>query len=103
MTRDTKIGVDCAWSHINTICAGVPPGAPSDHVYVSPHACIFVPVTIGDGATIAACTLVLCDVPAGHTAIGVPARILPKFSVQRFRSDNVPSPGPALAITESRQ
>jgi hypothetical protein len=36
-------------------------------------------VTIGDGATIAARTLVLCDVPSGHTAIGVPARILPTF------------------------
>ena len=95
VTRDTKIGVDCALSQINTIGAGVTPGAPriGDHVYVSPHACIFGPVTIGDGATIAACTLVLCDVPAGHTAIGVPARILPKFSVQRFRNDSVPSPG----------
>jgi serine O-acetyltransferase len=93
VTRDTKIGVDCALSHINTIGAGVTPGAPriGDHVYVSPHSCIFGPVTIGDGATIAACTLVLCDVPSGHTAIGVPARVLPKFSVQRFRNENAPS------------
>jgi serine O-acetyltransferase len=92
VTQGTKIGVDCALSQINTIGAGVAGsagGAPKigDHVYISPHACVLGPVTIGDGATIAACTLVLSDVPAGHTAIGVPARILPKFSVQRFRND----------------
>jgi serine O-acetyltransferase len=97
VTRDTKIGVDCVLSQINTIGTGVAGsagGAPQigDHVFVSPHACVLGPVMIGDGATVAACTLVLCDVPAGHTAIGVPARILPKFSVQRFRNDAVPSP-----------
>jgi serine O-acetyltransferase len=95
--RGTKIGVDCALSQINTIGAGVSGnagGSPKigDHVYIAPHACVLGPVTIGDEATIAACTLVLCDVPAGHTAIGVPARILPKFDVQRFRNDHVASP-----------
>jgi serine acetyltransferase len=49
-------------------------------------------VTIGDGATIAASSLVLSDVPAWHTAIGVPARVLPRFKVQTFRTDNIPTP-----------
>jgi serine O-acetyltransferase len=92
--ENTKIGVDCALSQICSIGAGATPGAPSigDHVYMSPHSCILGPVTIGDGATIAACSLVLSDVPAGHTAMGVPARVLPRFKVQGFRTDYNPTP-----------
>lgn len=93
VTQDAKIGVDCVLSQINTIGTGVTPGAPNigDHVYIGPHTCILGPVRIGDGSTIAPCSLVMSDVAAGHTAIGVPARTLPKFSVQRFRNDIVPS------------
>jgi serine O-acetyltransferase len=91
--ENTRIGVDCALSHVCSIGAGVAPGAPKigDHVYIAPHTCILGPVTIGDGSTIAPCSLVLSDVPAGHTAIGVPARIVPRFNVQGFRKDNVSS------------
>jgi len=49
-------------------------------------------VIIGDEATVATAamnSLVVSDVPAGHTAIGVPARILPRFEVQEFRKDNI--------------
>jgi serine O-acetyltransferase len=35
-------------------------------------------VTIGDGAMIAANSLVIDNVPPGSTAIGVPAKILPR-------------------------
>lgn len=35
-------------------------------------------VTIGDGAKIGANAVVLCDVPASSTAVGIPARILGK-------------------------
>ena len=91
--ESATIGVDCTLSQINTIGAGAS-GRPKigDHVYVAPHACILGAVTIGDGATIAACSLVLSSVPAGHTAIGVPARIVPRLNVQCFRADNVPPP-----------
>jgi serine O-acetyltransferase len=101
--ENARIGVDCALSHVCSIGAGVAPGAPKigDHVYIAPHTCIFGPVRIGDGSTIAACSLVMSDVPAGHTAIGVPARSLPRFNVQGFRKDNVSSlasnGGPAAA------
>ena len=94
--EQARIGVDCTLSQVNTIGAGLASSRPTigDHVYVGPHACIVGGVTIGDGATIAACSVVLSDVPAGNTAIGVPARIVPAFNVQRFRSDNVASPSP---------
>jgi serine O-acetyltransferase len=91
---NTRIGVDCTLSQVCSIGAGVTPGAPKigDHVYIAPHTCILGPVRIGDGSTIAPCSLVVSDVAAGHTAIGVPARIVPRFNVQGFRNDLVPSP-----------
>lgn len=92
VTEGVRIGADCVLSQICAIGAGATPGVPNigDHVYISPHSCILGPVTIGDGATIAASSLVLSDVPAGHTAIGVPARILPRFKVQSFRTNSPP-------------
>jgi serine O-acetyltransferase len=44
-------------------------------VFVGCHASVLGGVRIGDGARIAANTLVISDVPAGAVAIGVPARI----------------------------
>jgi len=86
-----KIGVDCVLGHLCTIGAGPTPGCAKigDHVYISPHSCILGPVTIGDGAMIAASSLVLSDVPAGHTAIGVPARILPRFKGEQAGGERV--------------
>ena len=93
VARHTKIGVDCTMSQICSIGSDITPGTPEigDYVYIAPHACVLGPVTVGDEATISSCSLVLSDVSAGHTAIGVPARIVPPFDVQRFRKDNVPS------------
>ncbi len=92
VTRDTRIGADCTISQICSIGSDITPGAPNigDFVYIAPHACILGPVTIGDEATISPCSFVLSNVPAGRTAIGVPARIIPAFDVQRFRSDGTP-------------
>jgi len=47
-----------------------------DDVYIGAGARILGPVTIGDGASIGANAVVLTDVPAGATAVGVPARII---------------------------
>lgn len=53
-------------------------GAPriGNDVFIGVGARILGPVTIGDGATIAANSLVVTDVPAGSTAVGVPARVM---------------------------
>jgi serine acetyltransferase len=57
------------------------------------------PIRIGDNAKIGANAVVLADVPDNHTAIGVPARIIPqkpppkKGSGVRGRSRPVESDG----------
>lgn len=53
-------------------------GAPTigNSVYIGAGAKILGPVTVGDGARIAANSLVITDVPPGATAIGVPARMM---------------------------
>ncbi len=78
---DTKIGADCALNHMCTIGAGPRPGGTTigDHVFIGCHSSIIGKVTIGDGAMIAANSLIISNVPAGCTAIGVPAKILPKM------------------------
>ena len=54
------------------------PGVPrlGNNVFVGAGAKILGGISIGDGARIAANSLVVCDVPAGATAVGVPARVL---------------------------
>lgn len=47
-------------------------------VYIGAGAKVLGPVTIGDGAQIGANAVVLADVPAGATAVGVPAKLVVK-------------------------
>jgi serine O-acetyltransferase len=91
----TKIGADCALHDGVTIGAGPRPGGAviGDHVYLGCHASIIGAVTIGDDATVAANSSVISDVPAGCTAIGVPAKILPVIVRRR--------PSPACAPPEA--
>lgn len=46
-----------------------------DGVVIGAGAVVLGPVVIGDGSTVAANSLVTCDVPAGATALGVPAQV----------------------------
>jgi serine O-acetyltransferase len=73
----TIMGADCAIHHVVTIGAGPTPGGAriGDHVLIGCHSTIIGAVTIGDYSVIAANTLVLANVPANSTAIGVPARV----------------------------
>lgn len=68
-----------------------PLGAPTlgNRVNVGAGAKILGRVRIGDDAEIGANAVVLCDVPAGALAVGVPARIIERRAV-------VPQPDPAV-------
>ncbi|MFN0030066.1 MAG: serine O-acetyltransferase [Acidimicrobiales bacterium] len=46
-----------------------------DHVFVGAGARVLGPISVGDGARIGANAVVISDVPAGATAVGVPARV----------------------------
>ena len=80
-----RIGADCALHHVCTIGSGPQLGAANigDHVFIGCHSSIIGTVTIGDGATIAANSLVIDHVPAGFTAIGVPAKMRPNMASRR--------------------
>ena len=53
-----------------------------DDVFVYAGAKVLGNVTVGNGATVGANAVVLADVPAGYTAVGVPARLLPPKSIR---------------------
>jgi serine O-acetyltransferase len=63
---------------------GGKPGVPSvgDNVVLGTGAKILGAVTIGDNVTVGANAVVLQDVPAGMTAVGVPARIIPSVDAR---------------------
>jgi len=77
---DVVIGSHCDLAHHVTLgTRGVgSQGVPrlGDSVYVGTNAVLIGPIWIGDGARIAANSLVTRDVPAGATAMGVPAQIV---------------------------
>jgi serine O-acetyltransferase len=53
-----------------------------DDVFIGAGAKILGAITVGDGARVGANAVVVCDVPAGATAVGIPARV------------NTPNPAP---------
>jgi serine O-acetyltransferase len=75
----SKIGANCTLRHGVTIGNKHDGGAApilEDDVNVGAYAQILGGIRIGKGARIGALSLVLQDVPAGATAVGIPARIL---------------------------
>lgn len=68
-----RIGPNCLFLQQVTVVAEVKIGG---HVDIGAGAKIIRPVTIGDHAKIGANAVVLCNVPAGATAVGVPAKII---------------------------
>jgi serine O-acetyltransferase len=83
---NSTIGAGCLLRHGVTI-GNLQPGGPTpvlgDGVELGAYAQVLGAVRIGDGARIGAMSVVLCDVPAGATAVGVPARILVPAELRR--------------------
>jgi serine O-acetyltransferase len=87
VSGDTVIGDDVTLRHGVTLGlrrTGVP-GAPviGNGVDIGAGAKILGHVRIGDGAVIGANAVVLCDVPPGALAVGIPARIKHRRPVLR--------------------
>jgi serine O-acetyltransferase len=78
---DARIGKRVGIMHGVTIGTNMGPGVPTigDDVFIGCNASILGGVTIGNGARIAANSLVITDVPEGAVAIGVPAKVMPDF------------------------
>ncbi|WP_319409031.1 hypothetical protein [uncultured Desulfosarcina sp.] len=78
---DVKIGAQCTLRHGVTIgnrIEGGPVPVIGDSVDIGAYAQILGGIKIGSGAKIGAMSVVLNDVPAKATAVGIPARILRK-------------------------
>lgn len=75
---EAKIGVNCLIFQQVTIGMGTVPGLPviGGHVDIGAGAKILGGVKIGDHAKIGANAVVLQDVPAHGTAVGIPAKII---------------------------
>lgn len=78
------IGDDCMIMQQVTIGQLSSSHAPvvGSQVYIGAGAKILGEVAIGDRARIGANAVVLCNVPADWTAVGVPARLIPPKSIQ---------------------
>ncbi|TVP72213.1 MAG: serine acetyltransferase [Rhodobacteraceae bacterium] len=79
----TVIGPNCLIFQQVTLGARGLDGVPhiGGHVDIGAGARILGPVRIGDHAVIGANAVVICDVPPGHVARGVPARVYPRRDV----------------------
>ena len=76
---ETKIGANCTLRQGVTIGnrhEGGPVPVLEDDVDLGAYAQVLGGVRIGRGAKIGAMSVVLCDVPCGATAVGVPARVI---------------------------
>lgn len=76
---DSRIGARVRLYGNNTVGTVNDDGYPTieDDVRIGAGARILGPIRVGAGARIGANAVVLTDVPAGHVAVGIPARILP--------------------------
>lgn len=92
---DAVFGDRVGVMHGVTIGCNMGPEAPviGDDVFIGCNASVLGGITIGNGARIAANSLVISDVPPGAIAIGVPARATADATRLRFKSPPPASEG----------
>jgi serine O-acetyltransferase len=61
-------------------------------VVVGTHACILGPIHVGDGAKVGSNSVVVRDVPAGSTVVGVPGRLGSRRSARHLDHADLPDP-----------
>ena len=74
-----RIGANCTLRQGVTIGNRVDDGPVpvlGDDVNLGAYAQVLGGIHVGDGASVGAMSVVLTDVPPGHTAVGIPARII---------------------------
>lgn len=99
----TVFGDRCGIMHGVTIginMTGKPPVIGND-VFIGCLSSVLGEITIGDGARIAANSLVISNVPPGAVAMGVPAKVFPGLASTHLRSKVQASPVPLPVERES--
>lgn len=74
--REAQLGSHCSVYSVSTIDGKAGPVTIGDRACIGAHTVIMPGVTIGEGATVGACSFVNRDVPPGAVVAGVPARPL---------------------------
>jgi serine O-acetyltransferase len=76
LTPKSSIGADCALHHTVTLGADENGEGPvvGDSVMFGCHSCAIGPVKIGNGVKVGSGAVVVKDIPANTTAVGVPAK-----------------------------
>lgn len=69
-----------------------------DHVFVGAGAKIIGPVQIGSRCRIGANAVVLCDIPDGATAVGIPAKVVRRRSASDLAREDEPAPEAACEL-----
>lgn len=66
------------------------------NVVIGSNACVLGPINIGDGAKIGSGSVVVKDVPAGATVVGIPGKVVEKDIMRKlvldFEHGNLPDP-----------
>ena len=95
-----EIGNDCTLYHGVTLGGtgketGKRHPTVGNNVFIGTHAQLLGSFTVGDNSKIAAGSVVLCDIPADSTAVGIPARVV-RVRGERVANDldqvHIPSP-----------
>lgn len=101
----TTVGHDCVLGHFATTACGIDLAGHSrigTGAYLGNHSTV-LSVGIGEFATIGAGAVVNSDIPAGATAVGVPAKIIKQSMIHEEMTSQIPEQLVSIAPVEIRQ